>query len=54
MKKLKVVWMLLVLKFLRHILWMLDDLQEPYKRRSDSTKILCDECEKVKKQLKEE
>ncbi len=51
--KLKITWMLLVMKFLHHILWIVDDLQEPYKHGGKSTEELYDEFKKVKKQLKE-
>ncbi len=51
--KLKITWMLLVMKFLHHILWIVDELQEPYRQRDKFTEELYDEYEKVKKQLKE-
>lgn len=54
MLKLKIVWMLLVLKCLRHILWILDELQEPYMRRTKDFEKLIDKCGKVEKQLNKE
>jgi len=54
MKKLKIIWMILIMKFLHQILWIVDSLQPPYQRRGESTMELYDEYEKVKKRLEKE
>ena len=54
MKKLKIIWMILIMKLLHHILWIVDSLQPPYQRRGESTMELYDEYEKVKKRLEKE
>lgn len=54
MIKLKIKWMILVIKFLNHILWIIDGLQSPYLRRSESTKELYKENDKIIIQLEKE
>ena len=54
MKKLKIIWMILIMKFLHQILWIVDSLQAPYQQRGESTMELYDEYEKVKKRLEKE
>lgn len=54
MFKLKIIWMLLVIKLLYHILCIVDELQDPYKRRGESTLDLYREHYKLVKQLEKE
>ncbi len=54
MNKLKITWMLLVMKFLYHILWIVDGLQAPYEQRGKITNELYEECNKIDELLRKE